>query len=67
MRQWTLLLLGLAATGCSQQQNGKPNPVSHYTDIPYQQDYSIKYNMAEPGVTLQKVYADRNGVIKILS
>ncbi|HEX5026581.1 MAG TPA: hypothetical protein VFV68_14980 [Agriterribacter sp.] len=59
------LVLSIFLFSCSEKKTSGTQPV--YTDIPYQQDYSIKYNMAEPGVTLQKVYADRNGVIKILS
>jgi hypothetical protein len=38
-----------------------------HTDRPYRQDYSIKYNITDSGTTLNKVYADRNGVIQILS
>ena len=38
-----------------------------FKDVPFTQDYSIKYNITEPGTELYKVYSDRNGVIKILS
>ncbi len=59
------LVLSIFLFSCSEKKTSGTQPV--YTDIPYQQDYSIKYNLVEPGVALQKVYADRNGVIKILS
>ncbi|MES1216691.1 MAG: hypothetical protein ABUT20_14345, partial [Bacteroidota bacterium] len=36
-------------------------------DVPFIQDYSIKYNNTDPGAELYKVYSDRNGVVKILS
>ena len=38
-----------------------------YQDKPFQQDYSVKYYLDSPSIELQKVRADRNGVIKILS
>ncbi|MGN6494255.1 MAG: hypothetical protein ACTHLE_19835, partial [Agriterribacter sp.] len=38
-----------------------------YVDVPFTQDYSIKYDVADTTAVLQKVYADRNGVVKIFS
>jgi hypothetical protein len=38
-----------------------------YNDIPFSQDYSIKYNLNDPAATLMKVVSDRNGYIQILS
>ena len=52
-------------------QNGRKvhdkNSTSIYNDVPFIQDYSIKYNVVDPGIELNKVYSDRNGVIKIYS
>jgi hypothetical protein len=45
--------------------NRKGKPVHH--DAPFLQDYSIKYYFNQPGVTLRKVAADRNGKIQVLS
>jgi hypothetical protein len=42
----------------------KGKPVHH--DTPFLQDYSIKYYFSQPGVTLKKVAADRNGKIQVL-
>jgi len=38
-----------------------------YQDVPYLQDYSIKYYNGSEGIELKKVFSDRNGVIKGLS
>jgi hypothetical protein len=38
-----------------------------YNDIPFHQDYSIKYYCNDPGTSLLKVVSDRNGYIQILS
>ncbi|RIH64526.1 hypothetical protein D1164_14310 [Mariniphaga sediminis] len=43
----------------------KGKPV-HY-DAPFLQDYSIKYYFEQPGISLKKVAADRNGKIQVLS
>ncbi|SHF22893.1 hypothetical protein SAMN05444274_104109 [Mariniphaga anaerophila] len=43
----------------------KGKPV--YNDAPFLQDYSIKYYFTQPGVSLEKVAADRNGKIQVLS
>uniref|UniRef100_UPI003567413A hypothetical protein n=1 Tax=Mariniphaga sediminis TaxID=1628158 RepID=UPI003567413A len=43
----------------------KGKPV--YYDAPFLQDYSIKYYFEQPGVSLKKVAADRNGKIQVLS
>ncbi len=38
-----------------------------FKDIPFSQNYSIKYKLKEEGLKLEKVFADRNGAIQILS
>ncbi len=45
---------------------GNPGKPVH-RDIPFLQDYSIKYYFNQPGVTLHTVGADRNGKIQVLS
>ena len=53
---------------CRQLRSGVPaSSVATYQDIPFVQDYSIKYPLEDSGVILEKVYEDRNGVLKILS
>ncbi len=38
-----------------------------YDDVPYLQDYTIKYDLKEENTTLSKVFMDRNGVIQAAS
>ncbi len=38
-----------------------------YQDKPFLQEYSVKYYLDAPNVSLEKVRADRNGVVKILT
>ena len=38
-----------------------------FKDIPFSQDYSIKFYTTGEGANMQKVYTDRNGVIQMLS
>ena len=46
--------------------NGKTEmPV--FKDVPFTQNYSIKYYLKSEGLNLQKAFADRNGVIEVLS
>ncbi|MVM28669.1 hypothetical protein GO755_01400 [Spirosoma sp. HMF4905] len=41
--------------------------ITPYRDVPYLQDYSIKYYTKDSTIQLQNVATDRNGVIQILS
>ncbi len=50
---------------CSQKNISGIQP--KHEDRIFQQDYSIKYESADPESSLLKVYADRNGIIQILS
>ncbi|HRP56821.1 hypothetical protein [Agriterribacter sp.] len=59
------LILSIFLFSCSEKK--VPDAQTTYTDIPYRQDYSIKYNVTDSGTVLHKAYADRNGVIQILS
>jgi hypothetical protein len=40
---------------------------SAFRDVPFVQDYSIKYYLNEPGTSLLEAVSDRNGYIQILS
>jgi hypothetical protein len=40
---------------------------SGYSDVPFIQDYSVKYYLTDPSVTLYKVVSDRNGYVQLLS
>lgn len=50
---------------CAGSKHLSNQPV--HQDAPFVQDYSIKYLNGDNGAVLEKVYEDRNGVIKILS
>lgn len=67
MRQYFLItLIAVISFYSCGQKKGATLQTTH-TDLPYQQDYSIKYNITDSGTVLNKVFADRNGVIQILS
>ena len=59
-------LLLLITYACNNAKKSESDP-SLYTDVPFLQNYSIKYFSSEPGATLKKVVSDRNGYIQILS
>jgi hypothetical protein len=67
-KTFLLILVLLLLTTCT-RNNSKitETKVPVYSDVPYIQDYSIKYYSIVPGTALNKVAADRNGVIQILS
>lgn len=46
---------------------GTPKGKTVHFDTPFLQDYSVKYYFSQPGVTLKKVAADRNGKIQVLA
>lgn len=55
----------LLPAACSRQKDApfrKPLP-----DTPFIQDYSVKYDLSDPGVMPEKVLTDRNGAIQIFS
>ncbi|MBX3242365.1 MAG: hypothetical protein KIT80_04445 [Chitinophagaceae bacterium] len=59
---WSLLLLFLAFS-CGEKNSRQAGSV--FTDVPYTQDYSIKYHTTDSSVAVYKSFADRNGVIKL--
>lgn len=60
-----LLIAIVALVGCGNNDKSIKQPV--YQDIPYLQDYAIKYYFDNTETVHQKVSADRNGVIQILA
>ena len=67
LTQWGgVLCILVVGASCSKKEEATTNqPV--YKDVAYQQDFSKKYDLHLEGVTLQKVYSDRNGVVQIYS
>ncbi len=63
---WVLLAAITIAASCSKEKPGVSNQPIH-KDISFSQEYSIKYDLLKEGVTLQKVYSDRNAAIQIYS
>ena len=56
-----------ACTSPSAQDMKTSNPISVYEDLPYLQDYSIKYYLQDSAINLKQVFSDRNNSINILS
>ena len=63
---WGVLLAGIS---CSEAPKGETAATSLpvYKDIPYLQDYSIKYNKQGDDQVLSEAFMDRNGVIQVSS
>ena len=63
---WIVLLVGIS---CSEAPKGetatKSLPV--YKDVPYLQDYSIKYNKQKEDLVLFEAFMDRNKVVQLSS
>lgn len=62
---WTFCILLIGASCSKNEQSATNQPV--HQDVSFQQDYSKKFDLPVEGVTLKKVYSDRNGVIQIYS
>jgi len=65
MRSTTFLLLCCLGLFLSCSKNTTTQPV--YEDVPFWQDYSVKYYSEPTQGTLLSAFSDRNGVVKILS
>ncbi len=65
MRSTSFLLLCCLGLFLSCSKKSTTQPV--YEDVPYWQDYSIKYYAEPTNGTLLSAFSDRNGVIKTLS
>ena len=63
---WGVLLVGIS---CSEAPKGETATTSLpvYKDVPYLQDYSIKYDKQEDDLQLFEAFMDRNGVIQVSS
>ena len=63
---WGVLLVGIS---CSEAPKGETAATSLpvYKDVPYLQDYSIKYDKQEDDLQLFEAFMDRNGVIQVSS
>ncbi|MEQ9582936.1 MAG: hypothetical protein RIM68_12380, partial [Arenibacter sp.] len=63
---WVVLLVGIS---CSEAPKGETAATSLpvYKDVPYLQDYSIKYDKQEDDLQLFGAFMDRNGVIQVFS
>lgn len=68
-KSYCLLSLLLIVLSCAETPKEKDSLSSMpvYKDVPYLQDYSIKYNLQKEDISLSKVYMDRNGLIQIAS
>ncbi len=60
-----LLSLIVIASACTKSEQVGNQPV--YQDVPFTQDFGIKYDLTDEQLALKKVFADRNSVIKISS
>ena len=47
------------------EKNKLKQPI--YKDVPYLQDYAVKYFIGNENIVMKKVYTDRNGVIQVLA
>lgn len=64
--QTGIILIIFISISCSEKKATHSTQPVHQ-DVSFQQDMSIKYELQMEGVSLQKVYSDRNGVIQIYS
>ncbi len=66
--KWICIIVGITTVaGCTKQQEATKNGQPVYLDVPYLQDYAIKYKFADSTFQPQKVAADRNGIIQVLA
>jgi hypothetical protein len=61
-----IISLLLIVISCSRPAN-KLADQDVYNDLSYLQDFSIKYNLPDTGIKLQKIFSDRNGYVQVLS
>jgi len=62
-----LLLIFASCTEASKENIEKTVALPMYKDVPYQQDYAVKYKVQKEDISLSKVFMDRNGVIQVAS
>lgn len=65
---WILFTLAFVSiTGCINQNTTSPDNQAFYEDLPYLQDYAVKYFFENEDENAKKVYYDRNGVTQVLT
>jgi hypothetical protein len=62
-----VLSIFIFSVSCSEKPTKEQSTQPVYEDVLYEQDLSIKYELQTEGVSLEKVYSDRNGIIQIYS
>jgi len=64
---WALLLVFSSCSEVPKEKAQKEAELPVYKDVPYLQDYAIKYKLQKEDNALSKVFMDRNGVIQVAS
>ncbi len=65
---WIIVAIAFIGTnGCNDQDKPTTIDQAFYEDIPYLQDYAIKYYFEKEDKIAMKVYRDRNGVTQVLA
>ncbi|MCK5469255.1 MAG: hypothetical protein KAI99_12115, partial [Cyclobacteriaceae bacterium] len=68
IKNYIILSTFLALFSCSEKSGNLETPKQPvYQDIPYLQDYAVKYFFEEENVELKKAFTDRNDVIQVLT
>ena len=58
----------LAFHACDNKQEEASTSIQPvYQDIPYLQDYAVKFTIADENLELKKVFSDRNDIIQVLT
>lgn len=61
-----IFFIATVLASCTQSKSSSETS-NVYADVPFVQDYSIKYNAPDTSIVYEKIYSDRNGVVKLLS
>lgn len=64
---WALLLLFSSCAEAPKEKTEKATSLPIYKDVPYMQDYAVKYKVQNEVSSLSKVFMDRNGTIQVAS
>lgn len=64
---WALLLIFSSCSEATKEKVEKAATLPVYKDVPYQQDYAVKYKVKNEDSSLSKVFMDRNGTIQVAS
>ncbi len=64
--QWiAVLLIVLTSISCNSKKESNNQPI--YQDVPYLQDYAVKFYFDDEDITSPKAASDRNGVVQVLA